>query len=56
MELAIIGWIWCLCIVVRYGLSAMGNRRFEKYYGVASLVLVLVAAAMLALFFPTLPE
>lgn len=56
VEFAVIGWTWCLCLAVRYALSAAGNRRFERFYGSATLLLVFSAAAFLAAFFPTLPE
>ena len=32
-EFAIIGWIWCLCMAVRYARSAMGKRAYERLYG-----------------------
>ena len=56
VEFAIIGWTWCLCLAVRYALSAMGCRRFERFYGAATLFLVFSVAALLAAFFPALPE
>lgn len=56
VEFALVGWTWCLCLAVRYALSAMGRRRFERLYGPATLFLVFSAAALLAAFFPALPE
>lgn len=56
VEFAIIGWTWCLCLAVRYAMSIIGHRRFEKHYGIVTLLLVLSVAALLAVFFPPLPE
>jgi len=55
-EFAIIGWIWCLCMAVRYVRSAIGIRTYERLYGYITFVIVILSAMMLAIFFPTLPE
>lgn len=55
-ELAIIGWIWCLCMAVRYVRSAIGRRAYERLYGYITFVVVILSAMMLAMLFPTLPE
>jgi len=55
-EFAIIGWIWCLCMAVRYVRSAIGIRTHERLYGYATFAIVILSAIMLAILFPTLPE
>ena len=55
-EFAIIGWIWCLCMAVRYARSAMGKRAYERLYGYVTFAVVILSAMMLAILFPTLPE
>lgn len=55
-EFAIIGWIWCLCMAVRYVCSAVGIRAYERLYGYVTSAIVILSAIMLALLFPTLPE
>ena len=55
-EFAIIGWIWCLCMAVRYIRSAIGIRTYERLYGYITFAIVILSAVMLAIFFPTLPE
>lgn len=56
IEFAIIGWTWCLILAVRYILSAMGNRRYERFYGIATLVILLTVSALLSVFCPAFPE
>ena len=55
-EFAIIGWIWCLCMAVRYVRSAIGIRTYERLYGYITFAIVMLSAIMLAILFPTLPE
>ena len=55
-ELAIIGWIWCLCMAVRYARSVIGIRTHERLYGYITFAIVILSAIMLAILFPTLPE
>lgn len=55
-ELAIIGWIWCLCMAVRYTRSAIGKRACEHLYGYITFVVVILSAMIVAILFPTLPE
>ena len=55
-EFAIIGWIWCLCMTVRYVRSAIGIRTYERLYGYITFAIVMLSAMMLAILFPTLPE
>lgn len=56
IEFAIIGWTWCLILAVRYILSAIGNRRCERFYGIATLVILSAVSGLLAVFCPALPE
>lgn len=55
-EFAIIGWIWCLCMAVRYVRSAIGIKTYERLYGYVTFFVVISSAMMLAMLFPTLPE
>ena len=55
-EFAIIGWIWCLCMAVRYVRSVIGIRTYERQYGYITFVIVILSVIMLAILFPTLPE
>ena len=55
-EFAIIGWIWCLCMAVRYVRSAIGIRTYERLYGYITFAIVILFAIMLAILLPTLPE
>lgn len=55
-EFAIIGWIWCLCMAVRYARSVMGIRTYEHLYGYITFAIVILSTMMLAILFPALPE
>ena len=55
-EFAIIGWVWCLCMAVRYICSVIGIRTYERLYGYITFAIVILSAIMLAIFFPSLPE
>ena len=55
-EFAIIGWIWCLCMAVRYVRSVIGIRTYERLYGHITFAIVILSAVLLAILFPTLPE
>ena len=56
IELIYFGWFWCLCLLVRYILAAKGKLRSPRTAAWLTLVLVLVAAILSAIFFPCLPE
>ena len=56
IELAVIGWVWCLCLGVRYFLATKDVPRRPGSGGLPTLAAVLLAAALLAVFFPVLPE
>ena len=55
-EFAIVGWVWCLCMAVRYVCSVIGIRTHERLYGYITFAIVILSAIMLAILFPTLPE
>ena len=56
MEFVIIGWVWCFCMAIRYGMSIMGRRSYERYYGYVTFAIVVLFAISMAILFPTLPE
>ena len=55
-ELIYLGWFWCLCLLVRYILAGKGKLRSPHPAAWITLVLVLAAAILSAIFFPCLPE
>lgn len=55
-EFAIIGWIWCICMAVRYVCAVMGIRAWRHLYGYITFVIVALSTIMLAILFPSLPE
>ena len=55
-ELIYLGWFWCLCLLVRYVLAAQGKLRTPHPAAWTTLVLVLAATVLSAIFFPCLPE
>ena len=55
-ELIYLGWFWCLCLLVRYVLTAMGKLRTPQPGAWMALVLVFAATVLSAIFFPCLPE
>jgi len=55
-EFAIIGWVWCLCMAVRYVCSVIGIRTHERLYGYITFAVVILSAIIMAILFPTLPE
>ena len=55
-ELIYLGWFWCFCLLVRYILAAKGKLRSPYPAAWITLVLVLAAAILSAIFFPCLPE
>ena len=56
MEFVIIGWVWCFCMAIRYAMSIMGRRSYERYYGYITFAIVVLFAISMAILFPTLPE
>ena len=56
VELIYLGWFWCLCLLVRYILAAKGKLRPPKTAAWLTLLLVLSATILSAIFFPCLPE
>ena len=56
IELIYLGWFWCFCILVRYILAAKGKLRSPHPVAWVTLVLVLAATLLSAMFFPCLPE
>ena len=56
IELIYLGWFWCFCILVRYILAAKGKLRSPHPVAWVTLVLVLAATLLSAIFFPFLPE
>ena len=56
VELIVLGWFWCLCLLVRYILAAKGKLRSPRTAAWLTLVVVLFAAILSAIFFPCLPE
>ena len=54
-ELIYLGWFWCLCLLVRYILAAKGKLRPHSAAWL-TLLLVLSATLLSAIFFPCLPE
>lgn len=56
VEFAIIGWAWCICMAIRYAMSIMQKKTFERCYGYLTFAVVVLVAALLAIFFPSLPE
>lgn len=56
IEFAIIGWVWCICMAIRYARSIMERKNHERYYGHITFAIVILAAVLLAIFFPTFPE
>ena len=56
IEPACIGWGWCLCAAVRYGLATKNPARRPGAGAVPTLVAVFLLAALLAVVFPGLPE
>ena len=55
VELIYLGWFWCLCILVRYILAAKAKLRPQPGAWL-TLLLVLSATILSAIFFPCLPE
>ena len=55
-ELIYLGWFWCLCLLVRYVLTAMGKLRTPQPGAWMALVLVFASTVLSAIFFPCLPE
>ena len=55
-ELIYLGWFWCLCLLIRYILAAKGKLRSPRTAAWLTLVVVLAAAILSAIFFPCLPE
>ena len=54
-ELIVLGWFWCLCLLVRYIIAAKAKLR--RHLGAwLTLLLVLSATILSAIFFPCLPE
>ena len=56
MEFVIIGWVWCSCMAMRYAMSIMGRRSYDRYYGYITFAIVVLFAIAMAILFPTLPE
>ncbi len=56
IELIVLGWFWCLCLLVRYILAAKGKLRSPRTAAWITLLLVLAATVLSAIFFPCLPE
>ena len=56
VEFAIIGWVWCICMAIRYAMSIMQKKTFERCHGYLTFVIVILLSALLAIFFPGLPE
>ena len=56
MEFVIIGWVWCFCMAIRYTMSIMGRKSYERYYGYLTFAIVVLFAISMAILFPTLPE
>ena len=56
VDFVIVGWGWCLCMAIRYGMSIMGRRSCERYYGYITFVIVILFAISMAILFPILPE
>ena len=55
-ELIYLGWFWCLCLLVRYILAAKANLPSPRTAAWLTLVVVLSATILSAIFFPCLPE
>ena len=54
-ELIYLGWFWCLCLLVRYILAA--KVKLRPHPGAwLTLLLILSATILSAIFFPCLPE
>lgn len=56
VELILLGWFWCLCLLVRYILAAKGRLRTPHPAAWLTLLLVLSATVLSAIFYPCLPE
>ena len=56
VELIYLGWFWCFCLLVRYILAGKGKLRSPYPAAWTTLVLLLVATILSAIFFPCLPE
>ena len=55
IELIYLGWFWCLCLLIRYILAAKAKLRPPPAAWL-TLLLVLSATILSAIFFPCLPE
>lgn len=55
-ELIYLGWFWCLCLLVRYILAAKGKLLSPRTAAWLTLVVVLSASVLSAIFFPCLSE
>jgi hypothetical protein len=56
VEFAIIGWVWCACLAIRYILSIINKISHRHYYGYATFLIVIIFSILMSIYFPCLPE